>query len=262
MNYVCVSVNKEIVNRETFYNKLQALNYFESLHGEAIVQEKHRMKNRLRNSIKNYDCKMKNHQLYMENAKAYGVLSRADQEKLEMLSDRKAQREAELKQLELDLCKQEVSYMEKCNDYKKAPWSEVPQMILHITGIYQRGYVYSVVEEKYYCIGAKINSDEPISKIVKKLPPQFDTNRISLYLFQEMGDLNNRKKLKDLKELIQKEDFEEFVEKGELETMMEREDLGRMIEMYNLYKMQKEVNRVRSQILRDFQKSPTRIIEI
>ena len=55
MSYVCVSINKEVVNKETFTNKQQAVAYFQKLHGEKIREEKEGLKIRLRNSIRNYD---------------------------------------------------------------------------------------------------------------------------------------------------------------------------------------------------------------
>ena len=119
--------------------------------------------------------------------------------------------------------KMEVVYEAKYNGYKDNLFTQEPQLMLHISGIYQNGYQFTVIEEKYYYIGAKIDTDKTIHAVLKKLPPQFDKNRISLYMFKEIEDCEEK------------------------------------IELENLDRIQKTVTRVRNQILRNFQNGPTRI---
>ena len=51
MNYVCVSINKEVVNKETFSDKQQAMAYFQTLHGERILEEKEGVKDRTKEEL-------------------------------------------------------------------------------------------------------------------------------------------------------------------------------------------------------------------
>lgn len=229
MSYVCVSINKEVVNKETFTNKQQAVAYFQKLHGEKIREEKEGLKLRLEKSVENYESKILREQAEYERRKVEATevykqhLYEEMKTNVAMLQEKKEKKETELKQLCLDMDKIEVVYEAKYNGYKDNLFTQEPQLMLHISGIYQNGYQFTVIEEKYYYMGAKIDSDKTIYSVIKKLPPQFDKNRISLYIFKEI------------------EDSEEEVE------------------LDNVERTQKTVNRIRNQVLRNFQNGPTRI---
>ncbi len=235
MNYVCISINKEVVNKEVFSDKQQAADYFQILHGETIREEKEKLKIRLGNSIRNYECRIHKELAADAKRKLEGKVN------LEVLGEKKANKEAELEQLNLDMDKIEVVYEAKYNGYKENLFTQEPQLILHISGIYRNGNLFTVIEEKYYYIGAKIKSDAPIYSVVKKLPPQFDINRISLYLFKE------------------KEKLEEFDIVGCPITLLNNQDLERLVESDNTDKVQKTVTNIRNQILRNFQNGSSRV---
>lgn len=228
MSYVCVSINKEVVNKEVFTNKQQAVVYFQRLHGEKIREEKEGLKIRLENSIRNYEIRIRGELAAYERRKMKDEeISKGFYEdwkaNLEMLQEKKAQKEDVLKQLCLDMDKIEIVYEAKYNGYKDNLFTQEPQLILHISGIYQNGYQFTVMEEKYYYIGAKIDTDKTIHSVLKKLPPQFDKNRISLYVFKEINDS---------KEIVEQD---------------------------NLNRTQNTVTRIRNQILRNFQNGPKRL---
>ena len=235
MNYVCVSMNKEVVNKETFSNKEQAVLHFQTLLGEKIREEKEGLKCRAENSI--LICEK---QIQKEIQKKLMLEKKAEQGELEIpwnfyddwqakvdnLHEKKKKKEAELKQLHLDMQKREVAYENKYNGYKNNLFSPEPQLILHIAGIYQNGYQFTVVEEKYYVNVAKIEGEKSSHSVLKKLPSQFDKNRISLYLFREI--------------------------EHELEV----------VEADNQERVQKTVSHIRNQILRNFQTSQNRLKEV
>ena len=228
MSYVCVSINKEVVNKETFTNKQQAVAYFQKLHGDKIREEKEGLKIRFENSIRNYENRIRGELSGHEKRKMpleeiEPDFYQAWKEQMKLLQEKKEKKEAELKQLCRDMDKMEVVYEAKYNGYKDNLFTQEPQLMLHISGIYQNGYQFTVIEEKYYYIGAKIDTDKTIHAVLKKLPPQFDKNRISLYMFKEIEDCEEK------------------------------------IELENLDRIQKTVTRVRNQILRNFQNGPTRI---
>lgn len=231
MNYVCVSINKEVVNREVFSDKQQAVAYFQTLHGERIREEKEGLKRRLENNIANYESRIRKELIAEEKYKATStaIQKRFYEEweaHLKELCKRKATKESDLAKLEADIDKIEVVYEAKYNGYKDNLYTQEPQLILHISGIYQNGYLFTVIEEKYYFIGAKIESEEPACSVVKKLPSHFNKDRISLYLFKEI--------------------------EGEPEV----------VELDNQDRIQKTVTRIRNQILKNFQYGPSRVKEM
>ena len=231
MNYVCVSINKEVVNKETFSDKQQAMAYFQTLHGERILEEKEGVKHRLENHIVTYEK-----QIQREWKRRLAVEEQAAREEkeislsfydcwqanLDLLCEKKKKKEVQLEQIRLDMEKIEVDYEAKYNGYKENLYTREPQLMLHISGIYQNGQQFTVIEEKYYYIGAKIDTDKTIYTVLERLPQQFDKNRYFLYVFKEM------------------EDTEECVEQD------------------NLNRIQNTVNRIRNQILRNFQNGLTR----
>ncbi len=228
MSYVCVSINKEVVNKETFTNKQQAVAYFQKLHGEKIREEKEGLKIRLRNSIRNYDNRIHRELSAYEkrevpSEKIQQDFYKAWKEQMKTLQEKKEKKEAELEQLCRSMDEVEGVYEAKYNGYKNNLFTQEPQLILHISGIYQNGYQFTVMEEKYYYIGAKIDTDKSIHSVFKKLPSQFDKNRISLYIFKELDDCEEK------------------------------------VELDNLDKVQKTVSRIRNQILRNFQNDPSRL---
>ncbi len=232
MNYVCVSINKEVVNKEIFSDKQQAIDYFQLLHGERILEEKEGVKRRLENHIATYEKqiekewqKRKALEEQAKNGEIELLLSFYDcwQSNLDALTEKKKKKETELEQICLDMEKKEVVYEAKYNGYKNNLFTQEPQLILHISGIYQNGNQFTVTEEKYYFIGAKIESKDSIGYVVKKLPPQFDKNRISLYLYKEIDGTEEE------------------------------------IEEDNKDRVQKTVSRIRNQVLRNFQYAPMRI---
>ena len=229
MSYVCISINKEVVNKEIFTNKQQAIMYFQKLQGEKIREEKEGLKLRLEKSIENYEKRILREQASYEKQKAkvtelyQKYLDKECEKNVAVLQEKKEQKEADLAQLCLDMNKMEVVYEAKYNGYKDNLFTKEPQLILHISGIYQNGHLFTVIDEKYYYIGAKIDKEKTSYSVIKKLPPEFDKNRISLYVFKEIDD------------------FEEIVEWD------------------NVNRIQNTVSRYRNQILRNFQNGPTRM---
>lgn len=62
MNYLCAVVKKEVVTRETFHNREEALKYFQQKFGDRIVEKMEENERRLENKIFYLDRKLKKYE--------------------------------------------------------------------------------------------------------------------------------------------------------------------------------------------------------
>lgn len=175
MNYLCAAVKKEVVTRETFHNREEALKYFQQKFGDRIVEKMEENERRLENKIFYLDRKLKKY----EN----------EPEMKQRIFERRQAVEEQWKAIEKWLNgedDQKAVYMEEKSDhYKKQLITEDEKLFFYMAGIYSLGRRYTVTEEKYYYMCQVVSCMESCSEAVRHLPEKMSGDNCSLYVCEE-----------------------------------------------------------------------------
>ena len=182
MNYLCAAVKKEVVTGETFYNREEALEYFQQKFGERIVEKMEESERRLENKILYLERKLKKHE--------------AEPEMNRRLSERKQEAEEKWRAIERWLSgedSQKAVYLEeKYEQYKEQLVTEGEELFFYMGGIYKFGNRYTVTEEKHYYMCQAVADAEGCSEVIKRLPEKMTKNNSSLYICEESPETIKR----------------------------------------------------------------------
>ena len=172
MNYLCAVVKKEVVTRETFHNREEALKYFQQKFGDRIVEKMEENERRLENKIFYLDRKLKKYenepemkQRIFERRQAAEEQWRAIDKWLNGEDDRKA-----------------VYMEEKPDHYKNQLITEDEELFFYMAGIYNLGRRYTVTEEKYYYMCQMVTCMGSCSEAARHLPKKMSGDNCSLYV--------------------------------------------------------------------------------
>lgn len=198
MKYFYVAVTKEVVSQATFNDMQMAIDYFDKNYGHIIYEMTLQKIKRLKNRICNYEQKIKNQLEDIKKWQENGTCTWADLNYGNILKDKILSSEIKLEEIREKLDIKPVSFEVKHDGYKhKICASDEPQLILHISSIYNQGYIIDVVEEKYYCIGGMVESDNKIETARKEI----DERKIKNYSFLHMVIVNEETSQKLVKEV-------------------------------------------------------------
>lgn len=183
MKYFYVAVKKEVVSQATFNDVQTAIDYFEKNYGNIIYEMTLKKIKQLKNRIGNYEQKMQNQCEDIKKRQKNGTCTWADLNFENILKNKILNSEMKLEKIQKCLDTKPVCFEVKHDlDKQKICQSDESQLILHISSIYNQGYIIDVVEEKYYCIGGVVESDNKIETARKEI----DEGKIKNYCFLHM----------------------------------------------------------------------------
>lgn len=175
MNYLCAAVKKEVVTGETFYNREEALEYFQQKFGERIVEKMEENERRLENKILYLERKLKKHE--------------AELEMKQRLNERKQEAEEKWRAIERWLNgedNQKAVYLEEqCEQYKERLVTGEEELFFYMGGIYKFGNRYTVTEEKHYYMCQSVSAVGGCTGVMKQLPEKMTKKNSSLYICEE-----------------------------------------------------------------------------
>lgn len=161
MNYVCVLLSKETVDKQVFYTKQEALECFEEKFGQDIRTEA----NKKLNSLKN--------RLARQQAEYTGT-----EEQDEKLDKTNSEIAAQRKLLENSL----TNFSERIDPWKPHIVFNETNEILHIGSIYCRPGRYDVVEDKHYVRFEEIEYEGDAKDLCRELYFQHRDKGHTIYI--------------------------------------------------------------------------------
>ncbi len=201
MNYVCVSVNRDVVTKKSFDSRAKAIDYFQQEYGKEICEERAWQEEKLETRIQNYEKKIQRYEYILAHPEGKLAVTEKGRENLKNCCARKEKTEEALEQMRRDFLIKPLSYEAKYDDYKEGILLEQPLVLLHVCGIYQRGNEFWVIAEKYSCIGKRVEQEETAVAAARKLPKTSEKDRIFLYVCPEKAGKERETLDKVLKEL-------------------------------------------------------------
>ncbi|MBC3804047.1 hypothetical protein GH808_06300 [Acetobacterium fimetarium] len=148
MKYFYVAITKEVVNQTTFNDVQMAIDYFEKNYGHIIYEMTLKKIKRLKNRIGNYEQRLKKQLEDIRKWQENGTCTWADLNFENMLKDKILSSKIKLEEIRDSLNVKPVSFEVKHDRYKqKICLSDEPQLILHISSIYNQGYIIDVVKK-------------------------------------------------------------------------------------------------------------------
>lgn len=161
MNYVCVLLSKETVDKQVFDTKQEALECFEEKFGQDIRTEA----NKKLNSLKN--------RLVRQQAEYTGT-----EEQDEKLAKTNSEIAAQRKILDNPL----TNYSERVDPWKPQLVFDETNEILHIGSIYCRPNRYEVVEDKHYVRFEEIEYEGDAKELCRELYFQHRDKGHTIYI--------------------------------------------------------------------------------
>lgn len=175
MNYLCAAVKKEVVTEETFYNREDALKYFQQKFGERIAEKMAENERKLERQILYLKRKLKK--------------SEADPEIQQRLTERRQAMEKKRMEIERWLNgedEQKAVYMEEnYEQFKEQLVTADEQLFFYMGGIYKSGNRYTVTEERHSYICQVVTGAEGCPEVIKRLPEKMAKNNCFLYICKE-----------------------------------------------------------------------------
>lgn len=178
MEYLCVSVTKELVAKQVFSKESEAMECFERRFEQLVYDSRQRRRVRLEKGIQKYEEKIKQQIINIQEWEREGTWNYADYITLEMFQMRLEAKEERLEALMRIFDKRPVSYEKKYDTYKRKLEMGVPQLILHIGSIYERVDGFEVVEEKYYCLAEELNSEMGVEGVCIELSEAYHKDKL------------------------------------------------------------------------------------
>lgn len=178
MAYLCVAVTKEVVKKEIFKSKEEALGFFRENYEEHIRTWMSGERKRIKAKLRDYERRIE-----MES-KQPGA-----EDKIKELYDKMEKSRLELEKADRwdqgEMEKESLYWYEKFNQYKGELIAEEPQLFLHMAGVFKEGGGYKVTEEKYYSMGWLIDTGKGTIDVMKRLPERSVKESISLHICKD-----------------------------------------------------------------------------
>lgn len=175
LNYYCVAICKNVLNKEMLETKEEALLRFEEQFREEILKELKETEKKIGNSINRCVKRLEK----MEVEEASSVFSGSEQKirerEKERLLDLKGKREAELEKLQQEMEGVHSFYLWRLDEYKESLFIEPEIRLLRICGVYKdAGGKYSLEDMVYTVISSIVenisNQEEVLRKVLDVIP--------------------------------------------------------------------------------------------
>ena len=178
MNYLCVAINKTVLDKKVFSFKKDALDYFTEKYGEDIQNDKRCKEEKLLTSIAKYNKKLMNPE--------------EDVKKLLAAKDKKQKELDELHRSMETVC---CYYVWKFNQYKKVLLDESEILLFRICGIYKvAGERYEVVENLYKVVSKVVNNVIHSSEVLEKISGELIGEEMAMICVNKEVDITKIKK--------------------------------------------------------------------
>lgn len=176
MKYFCVSISKEIGEVQSFSLREEAVDYFETVFGQAVYEKRRRRRERLEKDILKYKEEINQQILSMDRWNQEGTIVNEDYVTLDMLLKRWERKEDTLEELMSYFDEKPISFEEKLDSYKKNPVIGEKQLLLRMGSIYENKDKFEVVGENYYYTVHEIECEKNLKDAFRELPEAEDGN--------------------------------------------------------------------------------------
>ena len=207
MTYLCMTVQKEAVEEQSFAIREMAEDYFWSRFKGALDERLQEEKRKLENRIRYYERRAEKH--------------RESLDIVELCDIRRKETEEALAQINRQLSEEGTAYRdwyyEEMQEIAEDPIFGKTELVLHLAGIVHMGDTYRVTEERYYCTKVKSAGKEGILEARKAIPENMVTNSIFLKICRENPETETRMKQEVKKMVTQiKKEFRSRTERSQL----------------------------------------------